>query len=89
MKGKIDFIVCEGSGAWYLESLQVPEEIATQPNAALVEYAKAEKFNNEPDILFVGVYWRDSVADELGLTTEAAVSVAYNKHYKKVESAAN
>lgn len=88
MKGKIDFIVCEKDGAWYTESIQIPPEIATQPDQVLVDWAKRERFNDEPDIVFIGVYWRDQVLDELGLTTEAAVAAAYSK-INKVANAGN
>lgn len=82
MEGKIDFIVCEEGGSWYLESLQIPQEIATQSNAILVQYAKDNRFHDEPDVVFIGVYWRDQVLDEMGLTTEAAVSSAYQRLHK-------
>lgn len=79
MDGKIDFIVCEAGGAWYIESLQIPEEIALQPNPVLVEWAREHRFHDEPDVVFVGVYWRDEVLDETGLTTKAAISEAYQR----------
>ncbi len=79
MNGKVDFIVCEEGGGWYIESIQVPLEIAIQSNADLIQYAKETRFNDEPDVVYVGVYWRDQVLDEMGLTTEAAVSLAYER----------
>jgi hypothetical protein len=92
MDGKIDFIVCEEGGGWYLESLVVPAEIAVQPDKILVEYAKRERFSDEPDVVYVGVYWRDEVLDETGLTTEAVVSKVYEQYQnskKKVANAGN
>jgi hypothetical protein len=92
MEGKVDFIVCEEGGGWYLESLNVPPEIAVQPDKALVEWAKAERFCDEPDIVYVGVYWRDEWLEETGLTTEAVVSKAYERYsnsQKKVANAGN
>jgi hypothetical protein len=77
--GKIDFIVCEEGGSWYIESLQVPQEIAVLSNSTLVEWAKSERFADEPDVVFVGVYWRDEVLDETGLTTEAVISNMYQR----------
>lgn len=82
--GKIDFIVCEEGGSWYIESLQVPQEIAVLPNAALVEWAKSERFADEPDVVYVGVYWRDEVLDKTGLTTEAVIANVYQKMQGKV-----
>lgn len=82
MAGKVDFIVCEQEGGWYIESLQIPEEIATQSNQALVEYAKENRFSDEPDIVYIGVYWRDQALDEMGLTPDAAVSAIYARMQK-------
>lgn len=79
MEGKIDFIVCEMGGAWYIESLSVPEEIAVQTNPVLVEWAKRERFADDPDVVFIAVYWRDEILDETGLTTDAVVSSTYQK----------
>jgi hypothetical protein len=78
MNGKVDFIVCEEGGGWYIESIQIPPEIAIQSNANLVQYAKETRFDDEPDVVYIGVYWRDQVLDEMGLTTEAAVSLTYD-----------
>ena len=78
-KGKIDFIVCEAGGAWYIESLQVPQEIAVLPDADLVEFARSGRFQDEHDVIFIGVYWRDEHLDLAGLTTSAAVTSAYKK----------
>jgi hypothetical protein len=89
MIGKVDFIVCEEGGSWYIESLQIPVEIAIQPNANLVEYAKKTRFDDEPDVIYVGVYWRDQVLDEMGLTTEAAVSSVYERLQNKGTHARN
>ena len=72
-----------------MESLTVPPEIAVQPDNVLVEWAKAERFCDEPDIVYVGVYWRDEVLDETGLTTEAAVSAAYARYQKSQRKVAN
>lgn len=77
--GKIDFIVCEAGGAWYIESLLVPEEIALQPNPILVQWAREYRFFDEPDVVFIGVYWRDEILDETGLTTKAIISESYQK----------
>lgn len=78
--GKVDFIICEEGGFWYLESFQVPLDIAVQPNPILVQWAKTEKLSREPDIVYVGVYWRDQIIDDdTGITNEAAVSIAYSK----------
>jgi hypothetical protein len=82
MNGKVDFIVCEEGGGWYIESLQIPAEICTQPNANLVQYAKETRFADEPDVVYVGVYWRDQALDEMGLTSEAAVSAVYARMQK-------
>jgi hypothetical protein len=89
MDGKIDFIVCEAGGAWYIESLSVPEEIAVQPNPVLVEWAKRERFADEPDVVFIGVYWRDEILDETGMTNEAIVASTYQKMQRKVANAGN
>lgn len=80
MKGSIDFIVCEDVGCWYIQPLQVPIEIAKQNNNSLVEWAKINHFNNDPDISYIGVYWRDELLDEAGegITTDAAIAFAYN-----------
>lgn len=78
--GKIDFIICEDGGCWYLESFQVPLEIATQANHVLIHWAKAEKLSDNPDIVYVGVYWRDQlIDDEAGITNEAAINKAYSQ----------
>jgi len=76
--GKVDFIICEKGGFWYLESYQVPKDIAIQPNQILVDWAKVEKLSDEPDIVYVGVYWRDQLLDDTGITNEAAVNKAYS-----------
>ncbi len=89
MEGKIDFIVCEEGGAWYLESLSVPQEIAVQPNPVLVEWAKRERFSDEPDVVFIGVYWRDELLDETGLTDAAVVASTYQNMQRKVANAGN
>lgn len=63
--GKIDFIVCEKQGCWYFKSLQLPEEISIKSNEKIVEYAKEHHFKDELiDIIYIGVYWRDSALDE-------------------------
>jgi hypothetical protein len=82
MDGKIDFIVCEEGGSWYIESLNVPAEIASQTDSTMVQWAKAERFKDEPDVVFVGVYWRDQILDESGLSTETIIS-NYNKTLHK------
>jgi len=73
MVGKIDFIVCEEGGSWYIESADVPDDIATKRNSYLVEWAKKEFLKEEPDIVYVGVYWRDEALDEMGITTEKVI----------------
>ena len=74
MAGKIDFIVCEAGGFWYIESLDVPEEVAAQSNDVLSEWAKKMLIHDEPDVVFVGVYWRDdhNILTS-GITQEAAM----------------
>lgn len=73
MVGKIDFIVCEDCGSWYISSVDVPDDIAIKPNSYLVEWAKKEIFKEEPDIIYVGVYWRDEALEEMGITTEKVI----------------
>jgi hypothetical protein len=74
MVGKIDFIVCEEGGAWYISSLNVPDEIACQSNDVLSSWAKCELIADEPGIVFVGVYWRDDHnIISSGITEEAAM----------------
>ena len=74
MSGKIDFIVCESGGAWYLASMVVPDEVAVQSNDVLSEWAKRRLIQDEPDIVFVGVYWRDDFSVlTSGITQEAAM----------------
>jgi hypothetical protein len=77
--GKIDFIVCESSGGWYTTSFNVPDEIAVQSNDYLVDWAKHEKFNDEPDIIFVGVYWRDSLIDQCSGITQSSILKKFEK----------
>ena len=90
MKGKVDFIVCEEGGGWYIESLDVPADIAVQPDKVMVEWAKADRFSDEPDVVFIGVYWRDEWLDETGLTTQAVISGAYERYsHRKAANAGN
>jgi hypothetical protein len=78
MNGKIDFIICEDGGSWYIESKNVPLDVAILPNAELVEWTKKEMFDC-PDIVFVGVYWRDQIVDEFGLTNSETIKMVYQK----------
>ena len=80
--GKIDFIVCEEGGSWYIQSLDVPDDIAISPNSHLVEWAK-KILKEEPGIIYVGVYWRDEVLDEMGLTEEKAIERVYQQESHK------
>jgi len=89
MDGKIDFILCEDGGCWYIESLNVPPEIATQPDHVMVQWAKTEAFKDEPDIVFIGVYWRDNALDESGFTTDSIISHTYKKLAQRNSNAGN
>jgi hypothetical protein len=89
MQGKVDFIVCEEGGGWYIESLDIPAEIAVQPDKVLVEYAKTERFSDEPDVVYVGVYWRDEWLDETGLMPGAVASSAYQRYIDSQRKADN
>lgn len=89
MNGKIDFIVCEDGGSWYIESLNVPQEIALQPDGPLVQWAKSEHFDNDPDVVFVGVYWRDEILDASGISTDKLIHSGYKNIIRGKANARN
>ena len=64
MDGKIDFIVCEREGTWYITSFNVPHDIAVSSNPTIVEWAQKTHLCDDPDVIYVGVYWRDLLLDE-------------------------
>jgi hypothetical protein len=80
--GKIDFIVCEEGGGWYITSLKVPIEIAKLDNKFVTEWAKNNHFLNEPGLIFVSVYWRDDAIMEQhsGIMPDAVQKMIYKKN---------
>ena len=65
--GRIDFILCENSGAWYITSKEVPLNIAAGANEGLQAWMETElkKDGEIEDICYIGVYWRDPNVDEI------------------------
>jgi hypothetical protein len=61
---KIDFMICLRDNSWYVESQDVPAEIAARSSEEITAWA-VENFYNRVDIFWVGVYWRDPNIDEI------------------------
>jgi hypothetical protein len=65
--GRIDFILCENNGGWYITSKEVPLSVAAGDNAGLQAWMEEElkKDGEIEDICYIGVYWRDPAVDEV------------------------
>ena len=64
--GRIDLIVCLRNGSWYFDHVTVPTKIAQQDDHKIIEWAKENEAVDGPDVIYIGVYWRDPNIDLLG-----------------------
>jgi len=55
---KIDFIICESSGVWFMQSHSIPQNIAIKSDIEIVNYG-IEKSLFDEEYFYIGVYWND------------------------------